>query len=101
MWCSGFYSVGLTMLYTDKEKGLNANQMKLTAIAAMTPDHLKYISDRAYPLVSVLFFPVNTDSQRIRQSKKQYRTDNTQGDSRQRRCIGYVKKDRNDAGCAE
>ena len=31
---------GMTMLQTSREKGLNANQLKLIAIAAMTLDHL-------------------------------------------------------------
>lgn len=30
------------MSYTDKEKGLNANQLKLIAITAMTLDHLTW-----------------------------------------------------------
>ena len=30
------------MLHTDKEKGLNSNQLKLIAIAAMTLDHLTW-----------------------------------------------------------
>ena len=30
------------MLHVDKEKGLNSNQLKLIAIAAMTLDHLTW-----------------------------------------------------------
>lgn len=34
--------MGISMLYTDKIKGLNANQLKLIAIVAMTIDHVTW-----------------------------------------------------------